>query len=212
VSRSIRTTRVAGLAVLAIAGMFATGCSAGLTAQTAAEKSAVDGASGNAGSIALRNVRLAYPAAGQYPAGSDATLAFAAANSGSSTDSLVSIQTSAAASVMQVVPVTTGSATQSPTGTATGSPTATATDTATATGGPAPATALVPTPIPAGQLVTFGTTGSVIRLVGLTNQLLPAQNVRITFTFASGHSVTLNVPVTTPLTEVPAPPSTSAGS
>ncbi|MBI1759267.1 MAG: copper chaperone PCu(A)C [Actinobacteria bacterium] len=189
-SRSIRTTRAAGLAALALAGLFTTACSAGQTAQTSVERSAVDGASGTAGSIALRNVRLAYPASGRYQAGSNAALAFAAVNSGLKDDSLVSIRTDAAAGVsLMAAPSTTS-------GTTTGARPA----------------ALAPVLIPAGQLVTFGADGVGIQLVGLTSQLRSAQNVPITFSFASGGSVTINVPVTTPETEVPRPPSGTSGS
>lgn len=203
-SRSIRITRVWGFAALAVAGMLASGCSSGQAAETALEHSAVDGGAGNVGSIALRNVRIAFPDAGKYPAGGDAALEFAAVNTGGKADTLVSIKTDAASAV-----------TLSPARTITASTeTATASATGTTSAGPgnAPATlppAATPVDIPAGQLVDFGTNGAQATLVDLTNALLPAQIVNVTFTFASGGSTTIKVPVTTPLSAVPQAPTST---
>ncbi|MFD5828842.1 hypothetical protein [Lentzea sp. NPDC060358] len=78
-------------------GLAAVGCSAGQVTQTDTQVAAVDGASGNAGPIAVRNVMLAFPPDGnRYKDGEDAPLTFVIANSGSSADKLLSIKSDAA--------------------------------------------------------------------------------------------------------------------
>jgi copper(I)-binding protein len=122
------------------------GCSAGQLAQTAYVQPAVDGANGQAGPIALRNIKIAYPAAGRYQQGDSARLELFAANTGDQADSLTGIRTDIAGSV-RFDAGTGGSAT--PSGTAAETPSATGTPTATATGtGSAPATT---TPAPTGS-------------------------------------------------------------
>src|SRR5690348_13523190 len=80
VSRPIPPARAGAAAVLAAAALLAAACSAGQTAQTANEKSTVEGASANIGGIALRDVRVAYPEGGKYAAGASAPLEFVVVN------------------------------------------------------------------------------------------------------------------------------------
>ncbi|WP_394614257.1 hypothetical protein JNUCC0626_30915 [Lentzea sp. JNUCC 0626] len=85
-------------------GLVAVGCSAGQVTQTDTQVAAVDGASGNAGPIAVRNVMLAFPPDGnRYHEGDDAPLTFVIANTGSAADKLLSVKTEAAESEAEVV-------------------------------------------------------------------------------------------------------------
>lgn len=84
-----------GLAVLL------TGCGAGQLTQTASQAPAVNGASGDAGPIAIRNAQLAPPnnAQGTYEPGSQARLVVTIVNKGLSEDTLVKITSPAAESI-----------------------------------------------------------------------------------------------------------------
>lgn len=85
-------------------GLVAVGCSAGQITQTDTQVAAVDGASGNAGPIAVRNVVLAFPPDGnRYHKDDDVPLTFVIANTGESTDKLLSIKTDAAEAEAEVV-------------------------------------------------------------------------------------------------------------
>lgn len=85
-------------------GLVAVGCSAGQVTQTDTQVAAVDGASGNAGPIAVRNAMLAFPADGnRYKDGEDAPLTFVIANTGSTPDKLLSIKTDASDAEAEVV-------------------------------------------------------------------------------------------------------------
>ncbi|MGI5503409.1 hypothetical protein [Lentzea sp. CA-135723] len=85
-------------------GLVAVGCSAGQITQTDTQVAAVDGASGNAGPIAVRNVMLAFPPDGnRYHEGDDVPLTFVIANTGSDPDKLLSIKSEAAESEAEVV-------------------------------------------------------------------------------------------------------------
>jgi copper(I)-binding protein len=78
-------------------GLVAVGCSAGQVTQTDTQVAAVDGASGNAGPIAVRNVMLAFPPDGnRYHEGDDAPMTFVIANTGENPDKLLSIKSDAA--------------------------------------------------------------------------------------------------------------------
>ncbi|USX49689.1 hypothetical protein [Lentzea sp. HUAS12] len=85
-------------------GLVAVGCSAGQVTQTDTQVAAVDGASGNAGPIAVRNAMLAFPADGnRYHEGEDAPLTFVIANTGETLDKLLSIKSDASESEAEVV-------------------------------------------------------------------------------------------------------------
>jgi len=77
------------------------GCGTGQQSQTAAQQSAVDGAQGQIGPIAVRNVTLAYPEGGDavYPVGSDAPLLLTIVNTGTTEDELTSVTSPFASSV-----------------------------------------------------------------------------------------------------------------
>ncbi len=85
-------------------GLVAVGCSAGQVTQTDTQVAAVDGASGNAGPIAVRNVMLAFPPDGnRYRKGDDVPLTFVIANTGENADKLLSIKSEAADGEADVV-------------------------------------------------------------------------------------------------------------
>ncbi|MEV6714992.1 hypothetical protein AB0M48_23495 [Lentzea sp. NPDC051208] len=85
-------------------GLVAVGCSAGQVTQTDTQVAAVDGASGNAGPIAVRNVMLAFPAHdNRYKDGEDAPLTFVIANSGATPDKLLSIKSEASEAEAEIV-------------------------------------------------------------------------------------------------------------
>lgn len=77
------------------ASMVLSGCSAGQVAQTATQEAAVNGTSGKAGAIALRNIHISADQTSDYiRPGAEAQLIFVAANdSADVSDKLVSITT-----------------------------------------------------------------------------------------------------------------------
>jgi copper(I)-binding protein len=84
---------VVGIAVGAALAL--TGCSAGQIAQTSGMEPAVNGGLGQAGAIAVRDVRLAYPEDGVYARGAQATVLGVIVNSGRSEDQLLAVTSSA---------------------------------------------------------------------------------------------------------------------
>jgi copper(I)-binding protein len=177
-----------GRALLAAAGLAAalTACSAGQEAQTAFISPNVEGANGDVGDIALRNITIAYPDGGRYAKAADARLQFTLVNSGDGDDALVEVRTDAAERVTfgtgqqaggsatasgtasgsspaagSATPSPTGSATPSPTGTpsSTGTPVPPATPTSSGSAGsgsPTGSASASPTPSPAAPSGTAG--------------------------------------------------------
>lgn len=68
-------------AALVAAAALLTGCAAGQLAQTAQIVTTVDGAEADVGSVALRDISLAYPVSGEHSVGSNVRLEFYAVNS-----------------------------------------------------------------------------------------------------------------------------------
>lgn len=187
---------IAAAALIPMAGA----CSAGQDAATAHEVAAVEGADAYRGGLALGDVRIATPPIGSYRAGDDAQLYGAISADDGTSDTLVSISTSAARTVA-LVPVP-GSSSASGSS-ASGSP---------ASGGSASASPALPSPAaPAelnlelhrGELLAFGQGRDVLELRGLTRVLTPGMTVRMTFVFAQAGEITLDVPVATPDTPEP---------
>lgn len=220
--------RRASRAVVAAAGltMALAACNAGQEAQTAYQRPGVDGANAQVGALALRNVRLSYPEGGLYERGGTARLEFVAANEGDERVTLVEVRTDAASRVTisaeggapaegtaSATPSESASASTTPSGTpsgsasATGSATPSVTTSVTATPSPTattPASARID--VPANGLVSFRGDGPAVTLADLTEELRPAQIVRITFVVEPGNETTLDVPVGVSLTEVEPPP------
>ncbi|HEY0806783.1 MAG TPA: hypothetical protein VGD84_17045 [Pseudonocardiaceae bacterium] len=98
--------RVLGRVVPAVLGMgvavVLAGCGAGQITQTNTQSPSVNGASGNVGPIALRDVQLAAPPnpQGVYQPGSSAKLIATIVNTALTSDALVRVSTPAATSVL----------------------------------------------------------------------------------------------------------------
>jgi len=182
--RTARRVRL-GL-VLTSAALITSACAAGKDSQTSEENPTMDGSNAEVGKIDLRGIAIATPTAEHYFKGNDAMLVGVIANAGDDDDTLTGISTTAAASwgefdtakdAQSVIAVDqTGSA-------------------ATATSVPQPKTSV---PITAGARLQFVgqslDTGAIV-LKGLTQDLYPAAEVRVTFTFAKAGTVTMWVPV-----------------
>ena len=99
--RSTPTRKVTGAlsGLLLAAALVLTGCASGQVSQTADQVSGVDGGSGNAGVIGVRNVLLATPDQGSYPAGANVPVLLWVTNTGLQADTLASASTAAAGSV-----------------------------------------------------------------------------------------------------------------
>lgn len=211
-----RLGRVAALG--AAAALIVAGCSAGQKAQTAVQHPTVGGASADIGDIKLRNVQLSAPDATdkRWAKGSNVPVEMSIINTGHEDDTLVSVTSNDAASVVifsdaasyQAFAGTTPSsasgtgtaspsgATPSGTGTASpsGSPAATTTVSGAPATGAAPASSQVT--IPTGGSVRFGgSDGPVVLLVGLKDVVGGGQSVTLSFTFAAAGSTTVITPV-----------------
>ncbi|RKT52218.1 hypothetical protein [Saccharothrix australiensis] len=208
----------AGLA-LAVAG-----CSAGQVTQTDTQVAAVNGASGEAGAIAVRDAQLRFPVAeGHYRAGDDAPVLVVIANNGTDADKLISVtsDTSGAAEVSGDAELEPGTAISAAAeqGEADGhaatttpkSGSSSAPSTATTTASPASgATTTTPTsPIggvssvfpsrsdrPSSSADTSVEPGKVrIVLKDLAKELRPGRTLKVTFLFEKAGPVTLDVPI-----------------
>lgn len=91
--RAEQKSRLAVVVALATGlGLAAAGCSAGQITQTNTQVATVDGASGNVGSIAVRNAQFAFPVSGHdYKAGDEAPVVVTIVNGGTSADKLLSV-------------------------------------------------------------------------------------------------------------------------
>ena len=168
-------TRVrVGLAAALLAALPAlAACGAGRSAVTAHERSAVDGAQADRGSLQLRNVYLAAPASGtEWAAGSDVPLVVYVVNRGEA-DQLTGASAPGVAASVELTP--------SSIELGVGGLLRTSADPST-TMAIQQASAKVPT--------------SIV-LKGLTKRLLPGQTVPITLTFQRAGDVTMQVPVAT---------------
>jgi periplasmic copper chaperone A len=98
------TTRrrvLSGVLGIGVAAVLA-GCGAGQITQTDTQLAGINGANGNAGPIALRDVQLAYPPnkQGVYAPGSNAMLIVTVVNTGLTPDTLVGVTSPAVTSVL----------------------------------------------------------------------------------------------------------------
>ena len=205
---------------------------AGQIAQTAQQKPTVDGQMAQVGPIAIRDAALEYPAGGVYERGSDARLRMVVVNTGIAPDMLVSASSpvatdvtisqgasaeasrrrgrrSSSASASETAspsetPTDTASGTAEPSGSASGTPSAGASGSAPA---PTPENARIQ--IPPNNYVSFREDGPRVLLTGLTQQLRPGQNLRVTLTFENAGSVTMTIAVGTPEIQLPPAPTVS---
>ncbi|HKS48504.1 MAG TPA: hypothetical protein VJT49_26010 [Amycolatopsis sp.] len=167
--------RVLGSAVLGLgAALVLAGCGAGQITQTNTMLPAVNGALGEAGKLALRNVSLANTENCQqaYPAGSDAPLKLVVANGGPKDDELVSVGSPIAASGAVQGQQTIVAGSTLVVGVTNGATASQAADT------------------------RIGHATATLR--GLKSAIWPGQLTPVTFTFRDAGAVTLEVPIAAP--------------
>ena len=87
-----RALRAATMGVLLLSPAALSACSAGQVTQTATQERDKVGASARLDGITLRAVTLEHPGGGTYDAGDDAELRMAIVNTGSESDTLVSVE------------------------------------------------------------------------------------------------------------------------
>ncbi|WP_158848250.1 hypothetical protein [Saccharothrix deserti] len=160
--KSTAPRRLAVVAALATGlGLAAAGCSAGQVTQTDTQVAAVNGASGQAGAIAVRDAQFLFPEAhGAYEEGDDAPITVVIANNGTTPDKLMAVTSESAEpaeitgdSVLEAASAIVGGADQDDAGshattttapsTTTSAPSGTTTTTPTTTGSPAAGTTTV---------------------------------------------------------------------
>lgn len=206
---------VLGAALASLLVLFvAAGCSAGQNTQTDSVESAVNGAHGTVGDIAIRNARFAYPADGKYPADAPAPLLLTIVNTGSSDDMLVEVTStiadSSAAEITgdRTLPARRSLLVGSGAGTARPSSSVVATTqtpSSSVSGAPSSTTSARPTAEP----VELGK--AVIVFKELANPLAIGKNYAVTFVFRNAGSITLQLPIDSPQTPRPEPTGESHG-
>jgi copper(I)-binding protein len=211
-----------GIAAAASSVVLLAGCAAGKDAQTVEQKPAIDGVSADSATIGIRDAGVAAPETGtSYPAGSDAPLRLYVVNNGTADDKLTAVSSDASTSALLTLTgppgtsstSTSGSASESASPSASGSASATGSASASASASgsgsgstsgsvsgsasPSAAATSVPIPIPANSSVAVGYSaiGPTIILQHLNKQLFTSQTVQVTFTFASGVTITAALPV-----------------
>lgn len=205
----VRGTGRIGLAVVATLLMSA--CAAGQQAQTAEESATLDGVNKSVGDIALRGLAIAAPVgSAYYLPGSDAELKLVIVNTGSQSDTLTSITSTAvtgwgsfpSSAQAKAVQSADGSAAATAGPSASGSSAASSSPASSPAAGPSSTTANAPqgsraVDIAAGGRTSFGVpeTKSVLLLLKTIGKLYPGSSIDVTFTFARAGSVTVTVPI-----------------
>ena len=185
-----RALRAATVGVLLFTPVALSACSAGQVNQTSTQLRDKVGPAAVIGDLELRAVQLAYPTSGSYSAGDDAELNMAVVNDGAEDDTLTGIDGTGFERVRVTGSATGTGAPASPTGTS-AAPT-------TSSGGQR----AVNIAVPADSTLFLGRNGPTVTLVGLSEDLTPAQTIELTFTFERAGEVTLQVPVAVPSAEV----------
>ncbi len=195
-TRLRRVLRRSALAVVAGAGAAAllAGCGAGQIAETAKIKPAVQGVNANStdGTIALRDLSIAFRGDSNrtYNAGDNASLVVRIANSGDSSDTLTSVSTGAADSVVYIDNNTSSS--PSPTSKASKTPSATPSE-------QPPGKSQFRLTVAAKRFMPLlPDQGQYLQLVKLKAGLQPGQSVPMVFHFQKAGSISVNVPVASP--------------
>lgn len=178
----LRPVMATGLLLLSAA--LLAGCGAGQQTQTAMHLSAVDGAEGQIGPIAVRNAQLAYPEGGEhlYRRGEDAPLTAVIVNTSTTGDELTSARSPAAEMVQiegqRVLP---------------GQRTLRAVAPSAA---PTPTTPSRGATEPSSQKLSQGQVR--ITLVSLAQDVSPGKTIRLTLLFRQAGELTLDLPVGPP--------------
>lgn len=206
-SRSITSIKSAALGIACAVALA--GCGAGQITQTDTQVSAVDGASGNVGQVAVRDASIVFTSSANaaiHNAGGSAPLQGRIVNFGAAEDKLVGASSPVAASVrVSGSPVIASGRTLVITGQA---PQAAASASATASGSAAPSTGAAPTPSatpePAptatatAEPLPAGTTSTTIVLTGLKQDIRAGLTYPVVFRFEKAGEVTVQVPVANP--------------
>jgi periplasmic copper chaperone A len=194
---------VIGVALLLGALGALGGCSTGQISQTASQAAAVNGANGQAGSIAVRDAEFVYPEDDEhtYPAGSSAPLKMTIVNTGSAKDKLVAVRSPAAASVrLQGATTIPGRGTIHVVAPEAQTSTTPAATTPPASPSAAPTTQVsqpssTSAPASEGELALGELT---ITLENLTEDIEPGKTVRVMLVFERAGEIVLAVPMAAP--------------
>ena len=224
-NRSTSRSMLAGLVV--VGGLALAGCGSGQISETATQKPTVDGQMAQVGQLAIRDAALDYPVGGSYERGSDARLDGRRQRRHRARRARVGVQPAGHGRDDQrsrggrggrrassrpgrrrpapADPVRPASGTAAPSDSAGGTPSGSPSESApTPTAAPTPENARIQ--IPPNNYVSFRDDGPQVMLTGLTQRLLPGQNLSVTLTFERAGSVTMTIAVGTPETELaPAP-------
>lgn len=203
--------RLAAAATVVLAAAALAGCAAGQDAQTVSQRPPIDGASADAGELSVRTAAVIAGDTGlSYAKGGTAMLQLVLVNNGANAEQLTSVSTPAAsnayvssvgipqlASSSAAGASDSGSASSSPSASDSPSTSPSASSSAPAGSSPAAQPSSTPIDVPAGQSVQIGFSpvGANILLAGLTNPIYPAQTVPVTLSFASGRTVSIDLPV-----------------
>ncbi|GAA1839642.1 hypothetical protein GCM10009836_18520 [Pseudonocardia ailaonensis] len=171
--RGSRTVRLLAAGGVAVAALALAGCGAGQIAQTSLQVSAVGGANGTTGFVAVRNAEIAFPAGvtnsgAAYRTGGTAPVAMTIVNTGNTSDRLLSAS--------------------SPAGSVT----------VTGEQNLSPQLSLVSGD--QGSTSVPGTKRFTIEITGLREDVLSGRTYPLTLTFANAGNVQVDLPVALPST------------
>lgn len=198
-------TAASGLALTAVLG--AAGCSAGQITQTDSQLPAVSGATAQAGQIAVRDAKLAFPHEGFYAAGDDAPLILSIINTAAGDDELLEVSSPYATEVElegdKAVPGTAALAVGKPGeeakaahGETSAHPTSESASPTSDAAHPATTSAA---PTSAAATSAAKTVGKLqIVLAGLKEKLHPGRLIPVTFVFAKAGTITIELPIGQP--------------
>ncbi|UVS76711.1 copper chaperone PCu(A)C [Actinokineospora sp. UTMC 2448] len=196
--------RRASLAIGLAALLATTACGAGQITQTDSQRPAVNGSSVDAGAIAVRDARLAYPHDGHYSQGGQAAVIASLINTGTEADTLVEVTSPIAGKAEltgdTALPGGVALAVGTPNEdfhpeTTTAAPTTTTAPTTTGTETTG-ATTTTTTPVATTGAIELGKLQ--ILLTGLTEDLYPGRVYPVTFVFAKAGAVTVELPIAAP--------------
>lgn len=218
---------VAVAAVAAAGALMLAGCAAGQQAQTAQVTPVIDGVNATSGTLGIRDAGIAAPdSSPSYATGGSATLQLDIVNTGTAADTLTTVSSPAAGSAVIGAASSSSaassgssdsvSATASASGASSSASAAPTASSAATSGSASPSSSASSGPaggksvalqIPALTSVPVGydTNNATITLSNLTAALYPSQTVTVTFTFASGATITANLPVKQTTGSVSAP-------
>jgi copper(I)-binding protein len=189
--------RRVGIGLVVAAALLTSACAAGQDAQTAEQKTTLDGTNADLGSIGLRGLAIEAPDAAFYPAGSDAAVKLVLVNSGTRADRLTSITTSSASGWAVYRSTAEADSVQNAAASALApAPSSSASTPASSTASPPPVGS-TSVPVPAGGRVSYGVpsaTGALL-LLHTKGHLYPGMTVELTFTFANAGTIDVAVPI-----------------